>query len=78
MTGIRRYVAVLCVLLVAAPASVFAADPPEAKPGNGVVGWVTNPYRPVMEPTGSLTDSTRLESLLRAGNLYQSSSVKPW
>ena len=72
MTGIRRYVAVLCVLLVAAPASVFAADPPEAKPGNGVVGWVTNPYRPVMEPTGSLTDSTRLESLLRAGNLYLS------
>ena len=89
MTGIRQYVAVLCALLVAAPAGGFAADPPQSQPAQpgagaaptpepaytrktGVVGWVTNPYRPVTQPPNSLADSTRLESLLRAGNLYLS------
>src|ERR1039457_6828788 len=89
MTGIRQYVAVLCALLVAAPAGGFAADPQQPQPAQpgasapppaepaatrktGVVGWVTNPYRPVTQPSNSLADSTRLESLLRAGNLYLS------
>ena len=89
MTGIRQYVAVLCALLVAAPAGGFAADPPQSQPAQpgagatpplepadtrktGVVGWVINPYRTVAQPPNSLTDSTRLESLLRAGNLYLS------
>src|SRR5665811_626092 len=89
MTGIRQYVAVLCALLVAAPAGGFAADPQQSQPAQpganaapppepsetrktGVVGWLTNPYRPVTQPPNSLADSTRLESLLRAGNLYLS------
>ena len=89
MTGIRQYVAVLCALLVAAPAGGFAADPQQPQPAQpgasapppaepaatrktGVVGWVTNPYRPVTQPSNNLADSTRLESLLRAGNLYLS------
>jgi outer membrane protein TolC len=89
MTGIRQYVAVLCALLLAAPAGGFAAEPPQSQAGQpgagaplpaqpadaprtGVVGWVTNPYRPVAEPPSSLTDSNRLDSLLRAGNLYLS------
>src|ERR1039457_948331 len=89
MTGIRQYLALLCALLVAAPAGVSAAHPPQSQPAQpaasaapppepaatrktGVVGWVTNPYRPVTQPPNSLADSTRLESLLRAGNLYLS------
>jgi outer membrane protein len=89
MTGFRQYLAVLCALLVAAPAGSFAADPQQSQPGQpgasaapppeppvtaktGIVGWVTNPYRPVTQPPNSLADSTRLESLLRAGNLYLS------
>jgi outer membrane protein TolC len=47
-----------------------AAPPAAAK--TGVVGWATNPYRPVEQPQNSLADSPRIESLLRAGNLYLS------
>src|ERR1035438_5661581 len=58
------------------PAQPGAGAAPPLEPADtrktGVVGWVTNPYRPVAQPTNSLTDSTRLESLLRAGNLYLS------
>ena len=75
MTGIRQYLAVLCALLLAAPAGGFAADPPPQQPvtaNRGIVGRVTNPYRSVEQPPISLTNSTRIESLLRAGNLYLS------
>ena len=87
MTGIRQYVAVLCALMVAVPTGGFAADPPQsgqpgasapppaapaATPKTGIVGWVANPYLPVAQAPNSLADSTRLESLLRAGNLYLS------
>ena len=89
MTGIRSYLAVLCALLLAAPAGGFAADPQQSQPGQpgastsppleetapaktGIVGKITNPYRSVGQPQNSLADSPRLESLLRAGNLYLS------
>ena len=84
MTGIRPYVAVLCALLLLAPAGIFAApqDPPHAGAGappqtvvterGGVVGRVTRPYRAIQEPANNLTNSTRIEALLRAGNLYLS------
>ena len=75
MTGIRQYLAVLCALLVVAPAGGFAADPPPQEPvtaKTGIVAKVTKPYRPVEPPPNNLADSTRIESLLRAGNLYLS------
>jgi outer membrane protein TolC len=89
MTGIRSYLAVLCALLLAAPAGGFAADPQQSQPAQpgagappppepaatlktGILGKITNPYRPVPQPPNSLADSPRLESLLRAGNLYLS------
>jgi outer membrane protein len=75
MTGIRSYIAVLCAMLLAAPTGGFAADPPQQQPMSertGIVARVTGPYRPVEQPPNSLADSTRLESLLRAGNLYLS------
>jgi outer membrane protein len=88
MSGIRSYVAVLCAMLLAAPAGL-AADPPQSPAGQagggaappeepattmktGIVGKITNPYRPVPQPKDSLADTPRLDALLRAGNLYLS------
>ena len=34
MIGIRSYIAVLCAMLLAAPAGGFAADPPQSQPGH--------------------------------------------
>jgi outer membrane protein len=75
MIGIRSYIAVLCTLLLIAPASGFAADPPQqqsASASNGIFARITNPYRPVAQPANNLNNSTRIDSLLRAGNLYLS------
>src|SRR5690349_12578333 len=38
----------------------------------GALGWVTRPYRPRSVPPINLANSSRLESLIRAGNLYLS------
>ncbi len=89
MTGIRPYLAVLCAMLLAAPAGGFAADPQQSPAGQsgasappspdqpgtqrtGILGTIVNPYRPVLQPANSLADTPRIESLLRAGNLYLS------
>ncbi len=89
MIGVRSYIAVLCVMLLAAPASCFAADPPQSQTEqagaglplplgapvaerSGLVGKITNPYRPVTAPPNNLANTSRLDSLLRAGNLYLS------
>ena len=75
MIGIRPYIAILCALLLVAPAGGFAADPPQqqsASASNGIFARITNPYRPVEQPANNLNNSTRIDSLLRAGNLYLS------
>jgi outer membrane protein TolC len=93
MIAFRPYLAVLCVALLLAPVSGFAADPPNSAPpspqnppqaGAGapqspvmtgrssLLGRISAPYRPVQEPPNNLNNSTRIESLLRAGNLYLS------
>jgi outer membrane protein len=74
MTGIRSHIAVLCALLLIAPAGSFAADPPQqqANAGNSLIQRITGPYRPTEAPPIRLANSARLESLLRAGNLYLS------
>jgi outer membrane protein TolC len=75
MIGIRPYIAILCALLLVAPAGGFAADPPQqqsASANNGIFARITNPYRSVEEPANNLNNSNRIETLLRAGNLYLS------
>jgi outer membrane protein len=42
-------------------------------PAEGRMGWLTRPYQPRSVPAINLADSPRLESLMRAGNLYLSS-----
>jgi len=83
MIGIRPYLSVLCALMLLVPVGGFAADPPP-QPGAGappptvatqksnVLGRLSGPYRAIQEPPNNLTNSTRIESLLRAGNLYLS------
>jgi outer membrane protein len=40
------------------------------QPGTGSVGWLTRPYRASSVPQIRLTNSQRLNALIRAGNLY--------
>jgi outer membrane protein TolC len=75
MIGIRPYIAVLCALLLVAPVGGFAADPPQqqsAAASNGIFARITNPYRAVQAAPNNLNNAARIESLLRAGNLYLS------
>jgi outer membrane protein len=51
-------------------ANVSAQSEISVQPGTGGLGWVTRPYRPRSVPPIRLTNSPRLDSLIRAGNLY--------
>jgi outer membrane protein TolC len=54
-----------------APSAGLAADQPG--PGShGFLGSITGPYRPKMPPPVNVSNSARIESLLRGGNLYLS------
>ena len=84
MTGIRSYLAVLCALLLLRPPAGFAADPPHASEPAArqphrrneaarLLGKITEPVprrRRCRRPTWRTPP--RIESLLRAGNLYLS------
>ena len=75
MTGSKPYIAIVCAFALTVPAGGFAADPPPQKPmaeNKGIMSRVTGPYRSQPRPENDLNNSTRIESLLRAGNLYLS------
>jgi outer membrane protein TolC len=77
----------MCVALLLAPAT-FAADQPASPPGtawrspasrhspssaaHGWLGWARGPYQSKQLPLPDLANSGRLESLMRAGNIYLS------
>jgi outer membrane protein len=76
MQPIRFSTALLCTLLLAFPAAGFGADQ-NASPllpmhRSGFFGGIISPYMPQLPPPVNLENSSRLESLLRAGNLYLS------
>src|SRR5579872_7154801 len=56
------------VLLIAAVAG--AQNTIRIEPAKGPVGWLLNPYRPRDVPPINLSNSSRLEALVRGGNLY--------
>jgi outer membrane protein len=68
----RPYLAIACSLLLLAPAGSMAADNPLPTSGHGLLGKISSPYRPGFVPAPNMANSPRLESLLRAGNLYLS------
>ena len=87
MDRTRSYIALLCTLLMLAPSAGLAADQPGpggAAPDqnnhpqpvstgpHSFLGSIAGPYRPKLPSPVKLSNSTRLESLLRGGNLYLS------
>lgn len=66
----RQLLALLCVALVLAPLSAFSQTYSYMQ--NKERNWLIRNYVPVNTPPASFTNSGRLESLLRAGNLYLS------
>src|SRR5947209_2225832 len=69
MKSIKASLALLCSsLLCIAPAS--AQNAIRIDPAQGGLGWLTRPYQRRIVPPINLTNSDRLESLVRAGNLY--------
>jgi outer membrane protein TolC len=82
MLAVKPYLVFICVALLIAPAT-FAADPPANPPGSagshspysdahGWLGFATGPYRQKQVPLPNLANSSRLEALMRAGNIYLS------
>jgi outer membrane protein len=71
MRRLKCFLCVLCSYLLAVellPAqTAIRVDPPQ-----GGLGWVTRPYQQTIIPPINLANSNRLESLVRAGNLYLS------
>ena len=76
----QRVIAALCVFLLLSPA--YAAEPAadsgsrgashRLDPPEGPLNWLTRNYRATGVPAVDLSNSNRLESLLRAGRLYLS------
>ena len=70
MKSFQGLVYLLCVSLLALPAA--AQSEIRIDPATGGWGWLTHPYQARSVPPINLANSSRLESLLRAGNLYLS------
>src|SRR5579863_10070665 len=67
----RKALAPLCaILLLAGPAAAQTAVRIDSAKGG--LGWLTHPYQPRSVPPINLANTSRLESLVRAGNLYLS------
>jgi outer membrane protein len=62
----------LLLLSVSQSGSLFAQSAVRIEPAKGGLGWLTRPYQQRYVPPINLTNSNRLESLVRAGNLYLS------
>lgn len=87
MDGTKPILAVLCSVLLLTPNGGFAADKPAGPPNapsqdnpvpqpattsHSTLARISDPYRPKTVPPPSTGNSGRLDSLLRAGNLYLS------
>src|ERR1700680_1362109 len=60
----------LCASLLAGPAP--AQTEIRIDPAQGRLGWLTRPYQPRSVPPINLSQSPRVEALVRAGNIYLS------
>ena len=71
---LRRLRAPLCLLcaVLQFASSARSESPIRIEPAKGGLGWLTRPYQPRYVPPINLANSSRLESLVRAGNLYLS------
>jgi outer membrane protein len=70
MPLIRPIVSVICVILIATAPAAGAENAIRIDPAHGPVGWLLNPYRARSVPPINLSNTPRLELLVRGGNLY--------
>src|SRR5271154_280599 len=69
MRILRPVISMLCAAtLLAAPGS--AQNAIRIDPSTGPLGWLLNPYRARSVPPINLSNTPRLEALVRGGNLY--------
>ncbi len=70
----RRFKALVCCLcsFLMAVSSVSAQSAVRIDPVRGGMSWITAPYRQRYVPPVNLTNTDRLEALVREGNLYLS------
>jgi outer membrane protein TolC len=72
--------AILCILILVAPSGFGQVVttrsqpemPPYERPDTGFLNKITKTYKPTLVPPINLSNSNRLDSLLRAGNIYLS------
>src|SRR5579872_2222923 len=69
MKRFHSALALLCCVLLFTSA-VGAQNEVRVDSPSGRFGWLTRPYQPRTVPPINLSNSARLESLVRAGNLY--------
>lgn len=70
MKRLQSGIAVLCIMLLAAPTA--AAQAPTVRKGSGFMSGFTHPYTWDEVTPVSFGNSSRLDALVRAGNLYLS------
>src|SRR5579884_2857951 len=71
MRRLRAPLCLFCVFLLS-DVSLLAQSEIRIESPDGPLGWLTRPYRAPDIPPVNLSNSSRLESLIRAGNLYLS------
>ena len=69
MKRIQARILALCAVLLI-PAAGSAQNAIRIEPATGRLGRLLNPYRPRSVPPINLSNTSRLESLVRGGNLY--------
>lgn len=69
MRRLQALLSLLCTGLLIAGSS-FGQNAIRIEPPKGGLGWLTRPYQKPIVPPINLTNSDRLEALVRAGNLY--------
>jgi outer membrane protein len=62
----------LLLVVISQSSLVSGQSAVRIEPAKGGLGWLTHPYQQRNVPPINLTNSSRLESLVRAGNLYLS------
>jgi outer membrane protein TolC len=72
MTYLKTPLSSLCVLLLFSGLLPAQNAVRVDRPSGGAFGWITRNYRAGSVPPINLSNTTRLESLIRAGNLYLS------
>ncbi|MGA2184829.1 MAG: TolC family protein [Bryobacteraceae bacterium] len=76
MQRFQSLIAVFCAFLILTPLAAAQSPPPDSvvriEPAQGGWGWLTHSYQRRTVPPIRLANSSRLASLVRAGNLYLS------